>query len=177
MNGSRNLLKMMNPTIKPVGDNLFYIYPLPAFPSANLFGKITAVLSPLLGGIAGVFGESGDKKIMDIGVEEAIPHITEAFSSLSGDKLEELLRSLLLSGNVYVGKVGTTEVEMLTEDASNEVFCQNMQDMFILAYHVINVNYKGFFDKFGDLSGKVSEIWKKMISPDTEDLTQDSLET
>ena len=139
MNGSRNLLKMMNPSIQQVGDNLFYIYPLPAFPSANLFGKITAVLSPLLGGIAGVFGEAGDKKIMDIGVEEAIPHLIEAFSSLSGDKLEDLLRDLLLKGYVYVCKAGSENVELLTEDTSNEIFCQNMQDMFVLAFHVIKV--------------------------------------
>lgn len=158
MNEARSILNMMNPVETPVGGNMFYIYPFPAFRAANISGDVAALITPMLSSVAAAFGTVKDKNIMDMDVGDVAPHIAGAFSSLSGDKVEKLLRELLLSGNIGVRSGGGMEAKLLTEDLSNEVFCGNIQDMFILSYHVIKVNFKGFFEKFGNLSGKVMDM-------------------
>lgn len=170
MNAARNISKMMEPKETPVGGNIFYIYPFPAFKAANISGEVAALMTPMLASLAAALGTGGEKHMMDMDIGEAAPHIAGAFSSLSGDKVERLLRDLLLSGNIGVRTEGM-EAHQLTEDLSNEIFCGNIQDMFILAYHVIKVNYAGFFEKFGNLSGKVTDIAQKMGFPNMEPLT------
>ncbi|RKI90432.1 hypothetical protein D7V94_13440 [Parablautia intestinalis] len=165
MNTARNISKMMEPKEASVGGNLFYIYPFPAFKSANISGEIAALLTPMLASLASVVGTGGEKHLMDMDIGEAAPHIVGAFSSLSGDKVEKLLRDLLLPGNIGVRTAAGVDPQFLTEDLSNEIFCGNTQDMFILAYHVIKVNYAGFFEKFGNLSGKVADMAQKMAFP------------
>ena len=102
MNEARNIVKMMKPTEQKIGRNTFYIYPLPAFTAANLSTEVISLLSPLVGGIAGAFKEGNtesrteNKSLMDMDISEAAPHIAGAFSSLSADKTELLLRKLLL---------------------------------------------------------------------------------
>lgn len=163
MNMARNISKMMEPTETPVGGNIFYIYPFPAFKAANISGEVATLLTPVLASIAAALGTGGES-MMDMDVEKAAPHIAGAFSSLSGDKMEKLLRNLLLSGNIGV-RTEDMEAHQLTEELSNEIFCGNTQDMFILAYHVIRVNYAGFFAKFGNLSGRVTDVAQKMGFP------------
>lgn len=171
MNMARNLSKMMEPKEAAVGGSIFYIYPFPAFKAANISGEVAALLTPMLASVASALGTGGEEKhMMDMDIGEAAPHIAGAFSSLSGDKVEKLLRDLLLSGNIGV-RTEDMEVHQLTEDLSNEVFCGNIQDMFILAYHVIKVNYAGFFEKFGNLSGKVTDMAQKMGFPGMAPLT------
>ena len=55
------------------------------------------------------------------------------------------------------------KVRLLTEDLANEVFCTDVQDMFILAFEVIRTNYNGFFKKLGDRFGKVAEWAEKTL--------------
>lgn len=171
MNFAKNVSKMMEPVQQKIGENDFYIYPFPAFKSANISGDVAALLTPLLASVAAAVGTGGSQDLMEMDVKEAALHIAGAFSALSGDKVEGLMRKLLLSENVGVRKEGGMDAQWLTEDISNEVFCGNTQDMFILAFHVIRVNYSGFFGSFGSLFGRVTEMSKKMGSPGTEPLT------
>lgn len=173
MNEAKNIVKMMQPTEQKIGRNTFYIYPLPAFTAANLSTEVIGLLSPLVGGIAEAFkdSDSKDRDLMDMDINEVAPYIAGAFSSLSADKTEELLRKLLLSGKVAVMPEGSQEAVYLDEDTCNNIFCGSMQDMFILAFYVIKENYKDFFESFGNPSGNVKETLKQMLFPSMEHLT------
>lgn len=171
MNETRNMLKMMDPERVCVGANVYYIYPFPAFRAANMSGEIIALMMPMVSAIAPALGKN--KNVLDTEASEAAPYIASAFSTLSGDKVEKLLRNLLLAGNVSVQVEGSMEAQMMNEDLSNALFCANAQDMFVLAYHVIKVNYMGFFEKLGNLSGSatIQQAMQKMTSPGMGPLT------
>lgn len=168
---SRNISKMMDPVQKEVGGHSFYVYPFPAFKAANISGEVTALVTPLLASVAAALGMGGIQNMMDMDMKEAAPHIAGAFSMLSGDKVEMLMRKLLLSENVGVHPEGSESAQWLTEELCNEVFCGNTQDMFILAFYVIKVNFSGFFESFGNLFGVVSRTAEKMGFPGMEPLT------
>lgn len=155
---------------KTIGDNTFYIRPLPAFKAANLSGELAAVLLPLISGIAPLV--SSDKGLDDLNSDEVAPVVTGAFSSLSGDKVESLLKKLLVQGKtVSVETPDNDDARLLTEDLANEVFSANVQDMFVLAFEVIKTNFGGFFDKISALSGplttKMAEMKEKLISTES----------
>lgn len=175
MNEARNIVKMMQPTEQKIGGNTFYIYPLPAFTAANLSADVISLLAPLVSGIAGAVaarsqddGMEESKVLMDMDVSEVAPYIAGAFSSLSAEKTEQLLRNLLMNKNVAVKHEGSQDVDYLTEDKCNEIFCGNVQNMFVLAFHVIKVNYSDFFESIGSRSGSVKTAVMSMISPGTE---------
>lgn len=175
MNEARNIVKMMQPIEQKIGGNTFYIYPLPAFTAANLSADVISLLAPLVSGIAGAVAsrsqDDGTEEsigLMDMDVSEAAPHIAGAFSSLSAEKTERLMRNLLMNKNVAVKQEGSLDVEYLTEDKCNEIFCGNVQNMFVLAFHVIKVNYGDFFESIGSRSGSVKTAVMRMISPGTE---------
>jgi len=73
-----------------------------------------------------------------------------------------LLRDLLVRGN-NIAVDFNSETKPLTEDLVNELFCGDVQDMYILAFHVIKINYGGFFGKLGTQSGKVAELAQKLM--------------
>lgn len=157
-------LKQMETTKIKVGDNDFYIKPFPAFKAANLTGELASVLSPLLGAIAPLVGESnGVDSIMDMDVEKVGEKMAEGVMgniNISGDKIEGLMRKLLLGGNIvieYEDENGETQQEKLDKDLADEVFCGSVQDMFVLCVHVIKLNYKSFFEKIANLSGKAKQ--------------------
>ena len=45
-------------------------------------------------------------------------------------------------------------MQRLTDDLADEVFCGEIQDMFLLCFHVIKLNFNGFFKRLGTRSGK-----------------------
>ena len=57
------------------------------------------------------------------------------------------------------------KAQLLTEDLANEVFCEDVQEMFMLAFEVVRSNYNGFFKKLGDLFGPLMEGLTKKASP------------
>ena len=143
-----NNLKQLETREVTVGENIFYIRPLPAFKAALLSAVDT---------------EKEGNGLLDIKVEDAAPAIAGAFSSLDGDKVEKILKHLLIAGsNISVEQPGE-KVRLLTEDLANEVFCTDVQDMFILAFEVIRTNYNGFFKKLGDRFGKVAECAERTL--------------
>lgn len=153
-----------------VGENIFYIRPLPAFKAANLSGELAALVLPLVTGLtslipAGTTTENMGNGLFDIDVKDAGPAISAAFSSLSGDKIEAILKHLLIAGKNISVEVPGERVQILTEDLANEVFCEDVQDMFILAFEVIRTNYNGFFKKLGGRFGPVVEALKKTVTP------------
>ena len=95
----------------------FLIYPFGAFTAANLSGELTGMLLPAAGALAPLLG--GDKKLsLDDDVLEATPQIAQAFSMVSGDKIEGLLKKLLCSKNIVLRDKG----EYLTEEMADEIF-------------------------------------------------------
>lgn len=153
-----------------VGENIFYIRPLPAFKAANLSGELAALVLPLVTGLtslipAGTTADNMGNGLFDIDVKDAGPAISAAFSSLSGDKIEAILKHLLIAGKNISVEVPGERVQILTEDLANEVFCEDVQDMFILAFEVIRTNYNGFFKKLGGRFGPVVEALKQTVTP------------
>ena len=153
-----------------VGENIFYIRPLPAFKAANLSGELAALVLPLVTGLtslipAGTTAENMGNGLFDIDMKDAGPAISAAFSSLSGDKIEAILKHLLIAGKNISVEVPGERVQILTEDLANEVFCEDVQDMFILAFEVIRTNYNGFFKKLGGRFGPVVEALKQTVTP------------
>jgi len=51
-------MRRMQTIEKVIGENTFYIRPFGAFAAANISGELAALLSPILAGIAPLFGGS-----------------------------------------------------------------------------------------------------------------------
>ena len=162
-------MKQQEPRIVKVGENTFYIRPLPAMRAANLTGELGALVIPLLSGLTPILAAVDDKEegkgLLDVDITSAVPAIAGAFSTLSGDKLEAVLRHLLITGgNIAIEEPGA-KVETLSEDLLNETFCTDVQDMFILAFEVIRTNYKGFFSKLGGRFGQAIAKLMEKVTP------------
>ena len=145
-------MKQFDPIVKTLSGNKFYIRPFGAFTSANLSGEIISLVVPVLSAAAPLIGNAtgngADTSLLDIDSEVAAPILANAAAGISGDRLEALLKKLLIKhGNISVELEGERDAQNLTEDLADEVFCGETQDMFILAFEVIKVNYSGFFEK------------------------------
>lgn len=157
-------MKRLETTAKVIGENTFYIRPFGAFTAANISGELTAVLSPILAGIAPLIGsmdldetEGESTEPMDMDIEKAMPAISSALSTISGDKIERMVRQLLVDHrNVSVVSEDTGgQPVQLSADLADEVFCGDIQDMFLLCITVIKINFKGFFKNVGTRSGSL----------------------
>lgn len=175
-------MKRMERTEKVIGENTFYIVPFAAFTAANISVELTAILSPMIGSMGAVVGEidmneamkaanqpsfstentseeAGSfavEDIMNMDMEKLMPALARAFGSLSGDKFERLMRRLLVDNqNISVqGEATDGRVVNLSKDLADEIFCGEIQDMLILCYEVIKVNFSGFFRKLGVQFGR-----------------------
>lgn len=157
-------LKQMDPTKETVGGYNFYIKPFAAFKAANLTGELASVLAPLLGALAPLVSDQKEGSLMDVDAAQAAEALSNC-TNISGDKMEKLMQKLLLGGHIVVelpDEEGEFKPERLDMDIANEIFCGEVQDMFILCFHVIKLNFNGFFKKIAGLSGKAgSAIPKK----------------
>lgn len=167
-------MKQMEVTEKKIGESTFYIKPFPAFTAANISGELVSIFTPIIGSIAPIFAGTvdGNVNIMDTDLDQALPAVTNAFSGLSGEKFEMLMKKLLIvNKNISVENAEATEgqVKLLTHDLANEVFCGEVQDMYMLCFEVIKLNYKGFFKKLGARFGNLQGLLKKM-APSSENL-------
>lgn len=158
-------LKQMEPTKETVGGYNFYIKPFAAFKAANLTGELASVLAPLLGALAPLVSDQKEGSLMDVDAAQAAEALSNC-TNISGDKMEKLMQKLLLGGHIVVelpDEEGEFKPERLDMDIANEIFCGEVQDMFILCFHVIKLNFNGFFKKIAGLSGKAgSAIPKKL---------------
>ena len=158
-------MKQFTPVVKKIGDNTFYIRPFPAFTAANMTGDLANIATPALAAIAPLALKVKDKKVtdlMDADISEVAPALSGAFAGLSGDELERLCKKLLTDhNNISVSQEGG-EAKPLTEDLANEIFCGDTQDMFILMWQVVSINFNGFFKKLAARFGLDGEPFKKL---------------
>ena len=166
-------LKQLEPTIVTIGDVKFYICPFPAMKAANISGELTTLLSPLLGALTPILDKIDDseadsdngKSFLDENAGEVLGSVMTNVS-VKGDDVERLMKKLLLGGHIsveYEGDDGNTVGEKLTADLLNELFCGNVQDMYVLCWHVIKTNFGGFFKKLSALSGKAGLAGEKVM--------------
>ena len=175
-------MKQMKVHEKQIGDNMFYIRPFPALTAAVISGDLVSVIGPIVGELgpaidiissagkksakAGGAGEGdGDGfDFRDMSIEDVLPAVGAALSHLGGDQLEKLIRSLLIDGeNISIcGDATDNETVVLDLDTMNEAFCGDIQDMFLLCYEVIRINFKGFFKKLADRSGGLRETIRQV---------------
>lgn len=153
-------MRRMDTTEKTIGDNTFYIRPFSAFTSASISGELSSAIAPIIGELAPLLDDKDGKKDFDlekIDVKEALPAIAGAIGAIDGDKLEHLMRRLLVDyKNVSVeGEITNNSAKLLSMDLANEIFCCELQDMLLLCYEVIKVNFGGFFKKLGVQFGDV----------------------
>lgn len=162
-------MKQLETRTVQIGENVFYIRPFPAFKAANMSGELASLVMPMISGLAPLLNVVDSSKpnggLFDLNIEDAAPAISGAFSSISGDQVERILKHLLIAGsNVSVAAPGENP-QILTEDLANEVFCADVQDMFLLAFEVIRSNYNGFFKKLGGQFGSLlADLTAKMPS-------------
>ncbi len=167
------MLKQIEPKRVSLCGADFAIFPFGAMKAANLSGDLGRFLGPIVAGCLPLIGSSDETMSLDL--KDAFPLVTEAFASLDGDVIEKLFRKLLLDGNItcsYIDHAGQRVQNRLTQDILDEIFCQNIDDMFRLAYEVININYSGFFKKLLGQSGNLGNKVVMMMSGSTGSLMQ-----
>ena len=73
-------MRRMQTIEKVIGENTFYIRPFGAFAAANISGELAALLSPILAGIAPLFGglDTGDN---GSAFRARTPTVTPSFST------------------------------------------------------------------------------------------------
>lgn len=130
---------------KEINGVTFYIRPFPGWTSMEVHGELAASLLPLLAPIA---GNNSEGDVLDIDISS----FTKAMSSLSGKKLVTIFKSLI-TDHKNISVETESGVKLLDNDLSNEIFCGELQDMFILAWEVIRVNFPSIFEKAGSLFG------------------------
>lgn len=176
-------LRQTEPTKETIGKYTFYIKPFPAMVAANLTGELASVLTPLLAAIVPLV-ENGDKEggendggLMDVNVEQAAASMAKSMDGFSGNRVESMMKKLLvIHRNVVVEfpemdehgvETGQYEQEVLDIDLVNEIFCGEVQDMFVLAFYVIRLNFSGFFKKlvgrFGKAGGDLVKRARQII--------------
>ena len=145
---------------RQLGEYVFYVRPLPAFTAANISGELFSIILPALGSVAPIVGGKGSaESLLDMDSEVAASALAKGMGVISGDKLERLLKMLIVQNrNISFEPLETkgsqtVKPQLLTEDLANDMFCGDVQDMFVLAFDVIKSNYSGFFEKLGNLFG------------------------
>lgn len=165
-------MKNVEPFVKQIEENIFYIRPFSAFKAANISGELVSLLSPILVSVLPALTGGGDgdsdnaeTSIFDMDISKAMPSIMKACSSLDGDKLEDLMKSLICKHrNISYENESDGKVIWLEADEADSLFAGRIEDMFVLAFEVIKLNFKGFFKNLGNLSGNPGELLRKMAN-------------
>lgn len=172
-------LRQTEPKKETIGGYNFYIRPFPAMVAANLSGELASMLTPVLAAILPLVisnnededSEGADGGLMDVDVDQAAASMAKGMEGFSGQRVESMMKKLLIAHkNVVVElpqtdkdgvETGELEQDILDMDLVNELFCGNVQDMFVLAFYVIRLNFNGFFKKLADRFGKAGEALVK----------------
>lgn len=163
-------MKQIEPKQVTIDDITYAVYPFDAMYAANLSGELGRFLGPIVSGMLPLLGTDDDLLTMDL--SEAMPMLVSAFETLDGDRVERLLKKLLtdrknISCEYRDETTGKIEQHILSLDLLNQIFCQNIGCMYMLAVEVIKVNYSGFFEKLLGQSGNLQEIIKAKMSGST----------
>lgn len=162
-------MKQMEVVKKKIGGRTFYIKYFPAFVSANISGELSSTIGPLLGGLAPILKVDDIRNLADLDVDQLIGPLVGALSSIQGDKVEHLIKRLIVNyKNVSVKCEETNEdVERLTEDLANEIFCGEIEDMLMLCVEVVRMNFGGFFKKAVTQFGGLTAFTETMTMTDS----------
>jgi hypothetical protein len=129
--------------------------------SGEVLSLVTPLLAPVVSFAAGAksigtisdLGGGNEANILDMDAEKAVPALVQGLGGINGDRIERMLKKLLVLHKNISFDDAEGNAKLLTEDLANEVFCGEAQDMFILAYEVIRANFPGIFKKLGNLFG------------------------
>ena len=152
-------MKQFDTITKNFGGNSFFIRPFGAFDASRITGELSATLIPLISGLLPAVSNANDVddlKDVNIDYDRLGPSLASSFSSLDGEKLEHLLRLLLVDkNNISVRIGGETEVQALTYDIANDIFAGDLQDMFFQETRRpiwrSKVNPESDYERFGEL--------------------------
>ena len=172
-------MQQITPISKQYGEYIFYIYPFPALKAANISGELVSMISPFVLSIApaalkaiGSDDNSVDNSVLDFDLTESTSTMINAFSSLSGDKLEKLMKTLLVEHrNISFEHEQERTVKWLDENGLNDVFIGDITDMYLLAVEVIKVNFNGFFEKLGNQFGGQTGVLSRLMQSITDTST------
>lgn len=139
---------------KKIGENTFYVRPLPPLTALRLYGDLQKTLTASLRGGLTTKGESDSitETLLnsDINIGNIIAQLGANFN---GEVLTQFTERLLDKDYVSVKPKGETEAVVLDEQMVNELFTGNILEMFKLEFFVIEVNFGDFFDLIPNLSG------------------------
>lgn len=170
--------RQIDPKIVEVGGRKFSIYPFGAFYSANLSGELTRFFGPFIAGGAPILQALMSDDKQDTNIAELLPGMMSAMENLDGNKVEAMLTKLLIAqGNIYVeaqDDFGNKAIKALTRDVADNLFVQDVQDMYILAFEVIRLNFGGFFGKLLGQYGLQELVGKMLTTATTESSTSAS---
>lgn len=175
-------MKQMDVTMKKINGVKFYIKPFPAFTSARISGELSAVLAPMLGELAPMFGSTDmsnmngvdAEDIMNTDMDAVLPALANALAQLDGDKFEHLCRQVLVAHNNISFENEEGETERLDDDAVNEIFCADLVGMIKLGWEVVKINYGGFFKSLAPLSGSLQGLMGSQKEKETGTKSGDS---
>lgn len=172
-------MKQLDPIKKTISGVDFYITPFPALKAANLSGEIFSLIGPLISGFVPVIQTVRANPDMEpveavskMDMADLMPGIVDAMQHMSGDRIEGLLKKLLIMNqNVaceydYEGEDGEIHhvKGRLNGDMLNEIFCQDVYGMYRLAGEVIAINYGSFFENMTTRFGRGGQKLKvKMV--------------
>lgn len=155
----------------------FFVNKFPAMKSASISADLAKVIGPAIGGLFSLIGtgEQGRKSdgdangILDgIDPKDAVSVIGSSLGTLDGDEMERIIKRLLLDyNNISVsGPVTEGKVKPLDLDLFNEIFCGETQDIFVLCWDVINLNFQSFFKNIGRQFGDQIASMENLNSSD-----------
>ncbi|MFC2475871.1 MAG: phage tail assembly chaperone [Catonella sp.] len=148
-------MRQTEPKVEKINGIEFYITPFGAFKAANLSGELASMLAPFISVLLPLVNEDTD--LMNVDANKVVGSIS-GNSLIDGNKLENIISKLILGGHIVVNtneELGIDEPEKLDKDLADEIFCGNVEDMFILCFYVIRLNFNGFFKKLASQSGNI----------------------
>ena len=178
-----NAVKQMEVTKVKVGEMTFFIKKFPAFKAAKLSGELSSFVGPLVGALGGILsltskGQDGKKidpsesfvfDLENVEAEDFASVLSNALSGIAGERLEYMMKELLITyKNVSYLDPDTGDASIMTQMDAEEIFCGNVQDMFLLCYEVIKANYSGFFGKLLPRFGFRFKTTEQKETEDTE---------
>lgn len=173
-------LRQLEPKKEVIGDYTYYIKPFPAMVSTELSGDLASMLTPVIAALVPLVAsdtedgaEGSDGGLMDMDVNVAAAAMAKGLEGFTGAKVVMMMKKLLIvHKNIAVEmpeydedgvETGEYLQEILDMDILNEIFCGEVQDMFILAFYVIRLNFNGFFKKLVGRFGKVGEALQQKM--------------
>lgn len=132
---------------KQIGDNIYYVRPMPPMMALSLLGDLQAVVT---GSLNNNMNDVDGKTDVNLGAL-----IAGIGGKLNGPTLLSFADRILNKDYVSVDIITNNGKETVRLDSvrQEEVFTGHMKDMLTLMWFVLEVNYSDFFDLLPSLSG------------------------